>query len=187
MKGRKHNRDHTFEVFEHQEEVSPLKPPPRNRQLGGGNFPRKPSGQTLRRPLGVLPFPTFSLSLSLFFFFFCVLGLPQSSRALWLWCKGLIAQRHVGPQFTNLNQLPLGRRILNHWTSREVPSPSFLNTLSLFMPFPPPEMPFPPTLPSKLLVIFKAPAQHSPPLQTLPQLPYVVISPSHSSWFIPYM
>ena len=49
------------------------------------------------------------------------------------------------------------------------------------MPFPPPEMPFPPTLPSKLLVIFKAPAQHSPPLQSLPWLPYVVISPSHSS------
>ena len=55
------------------------------------------------------------------------------------------------------------------------------------MPFPPPEMPFPPTLPSKLLVIFKAPAQRSPPLQSLPWLPYVVISPSHSSWFIAYM
>ena len=125
--------------------------------------------------------------LSLFFFFLSVLGLPQSSRALWLRCKGLIAQRHVGPQFPNLNQLPLGRRILNHWTPREIPSPSFLNTLSLFMPFPPPEMPFPPTLLSKLLVIFKAPVQHSPPLQILPWLPYVVISPSHSSWFIPYM
>ena len=84
MKGRKHNRDHTFQVFEHQEEVSPLKPPPRNRKLGGGDVPRRPSGQTLRRPLGVLPFPTFSLS----FFFLSVLGLHRSSRALWLWCKG---------------------------------------------------------------------------------------------------
>ena len=84
MKGRKHTRDHTFEVFEHQEEASPLKPPPRNQQLGGGDVPRRPSGQTLRRPLGVLPFPTFSLSV----FLLSVLGLRRSSRALWLWCKG---------------------------------------------------------------------------------------------------
>ena len=78
MKGRKHNRDHTFEVFELQEEVSPLKPPPRNRQLGGGDVPRRPSGQTLRRPLGVLPFPTFSF----FFFSVCAGSSSQLKSAL---------------------------------------------------------------------------------------------------------
>ena len=42
----------------------------------------------------------------------------------WLWCTGLVVPRHVGSSQTrDRTCVPcIGRRILNHWTTREVPT-----------------------------------------------------------------
>ena len=49
-----------------------------------------------------------------------------------LWCTGLVAPRHVGSSRTRARThvLCIGRRILNHWATREAQSQLFL----LFMP-----------------------------------------------------
>lgn len=77
MNVRKYNWGRAIEVLEHHEEVCAPKPPPRNQVLGGWDVLRKPSGQTLRRPLGGLP-PSF-----ICFFFWGGLATPshRSSQA----------------------------------------------------------------------------------------------------------
>ena len=59
-------------------------------------------------------------------------------RLLWLWHMGLVALRHVGsPQTRDRTHFPcVGRWILNHWTTREVP-PSLLKAfLESFFSYP---------------------------------------------------
>ena len=59
-------------------------------------------------------------------------------RLLWLWHMGLVALRHVGsPQTRDRTHFPcVGRWILNHWITREVP-PSLLKAfLESFFSYP---------------------------------------------------
>ena len=55
-----------------------------------------------------------------------------SPQALWLWCMGLVAPWRVGSSQTrDGTRIPcLGRRILNHWTTVEVPK--FIPRLKFF-------------------------------------------------------
>ena len=79
----------------------------------------------------------FSLALVCFFFFnnylfLAVWGLSCSMQAL-LWLVGLAAPWHLGSWFPTRDQthvLCIGRQIPNHWTTREGPCPSILNTES---------------------------------------------------------
>ena len=53
-----------------------------------------------------------------------VLGLTSyRTQAQWLWHMGLVAPRHVESSWTRDRTLVpcIGRWILNHWTTREVP------------------------------------------------------------------
>ena len=52
-------------------------------------------------------------------------------RAQQLWCKGVVAPRHVGSSKTrDRTYVPcIGRQILNHWATREVPHPTFKSDL----------------------------------------------------------
>ena len=48
--------------------------------------------------------------------------------SLWLWREGLVALWHVGSEFPDQGSNPhpfIGRWILNHWTTREVPHTAF--------------------------------------------------------------
>ena len=61
-----------------------------------------------------------------------------SSCGTWaqqLWHTGLVAPRHVGSSWTRAQtRVPcVGRRILNHCTTREVPRTSFLKPLDSFL------------------------------------------------------
>ena len=49
-----------------------------------------------------------------------------------LWCTGLVVPRHVeSSQTRDQTQVPcIGRQILNHWTTREVP---YLELLKVFL------------------------------------------------------
>ena len=55
------------------------------------------------------------------------------SQAQQLWCTGLVAPRHVGSSQTRARtHVPcIGRQILNHCTTRQVPAHTFLNLLSV--------------------------------------------------------
>ena len=44
--------------------------------------------------------------------------LEARAIVLWLWCTGSAALRHVGACWTSVSCI--GRRILNHWTTRNV-------------------------------------------------------------------
>ena len=65
-----------------------------------------------------------------------VLGLCWGARAQQLWCAGFFScRRHMGSQFpneeSNLHPPPcIGRQILNHWTTKEVPSMRTFKKLS---------------------------------------------------------
>ena len=51
-----------------------------------------------------------------------------SEHSQQLWCTGSVAPWHVGSSWTRegTHVSCIGRWILNHWTTREVPSPPFL-------------------------------------------------------------
>ena len=72
----------------------------------------------------------------LFFKILTVLGLCWGARAQQLWCAGFFScRRHMGSQFpneeSNLHPPPcIGRQILNHWTTKEVPSMRTFKKLS---------------------------------------------------------
>ena len=59
---------------------------------------------------------------------FSCYGAPAlGARAQWLWCRGLVAPRHVGSSCTrDGTHVPcIERQILNHWTTRQAPLHSF--------------------------------------------------------------
>ena len=92
--------------------------------------------------IGAFFFSKAILLVCVFIYFLAALDLSCSARAslcggfscgaqaqLWWWCTGLVAPWHLGSSWTrNPTGVPhVGRRILNPWTTREVPQDSFLN------------------------------------------------------------
>ena len=57
----------------------------------------------------------------------CVGFSSCSTRAQWLWRTGFVAPQHVGSSWTrDRTHVPcIGRRILNHWATREVQGVQF--------------------------------------------------------------
>ena len=60
-----------------------------------------------------------------------VVSLVVDHRSQELWLMGLTSPRHVGSSWTGDGTCVscIGRQILNHWSTREVPSLKYLNCI----------------------------------------------------------